>query len=162
MADTDPSPISGRAEFIGQALVLAQATRLDLTLLSYALDPTVYGSEPFVEAVKSYLLAEERARLRELINQPRVTAQGAHRLVELGRRLPSRIAFRELATENLADFRGEWIIADRRRILERSDAQSLVARHWDAAPLKARELLDRYEDLWNNGTPARELQHLSL
>ncbi len=162
MADSDSLIVSGRTEFIAQALKIAETTRLELTLLSFALDPAIYGAEPFVDAVKTFLLGENRARLRVLLNQPRLTAQGAHRLVELGRQLSSRVEFRELAYEQLSDFRGEWVIADGCQFLEKRNPESLVASYWQTAPLRVREKLDKYEALWNEAAPARDLQRLAI
>jgi hypothetical protein len=162
MADSDSTALSGRSALAAQALKVAQSTRLELAVLSFALDPDLYGSEPFVDAVKTFLLGEDRARLRVLLNQPRVVAQSAHRLVELGRRLTSRVEFRELAQEQLNDMRGEWLIADRRRILERRNPETLTAHYWDSAPLLAREKLEKYDSLWNEAVPCGELQRLAL
>lgn len=91
-----PRTLEGRAEWAAALLAAAERASREVLVLSFDFDRTCYGNEAFVEAIKRLALSSERARVRVLINQPRAAMQGAHRFVELGRRLPSRIEFREL------------------------------------------------------------------
>ena len=127
-AHRDPERIEGRAAFAAAALELVSRAQLAVRLLSFDFDRAIYGDEAFVDQIKRLALSSERARIRVLINQPKAAMKGAHRFVELGRRLPSRIEFRELTEELMITERGDWLIVDQRGLLERQEPAALAAR----------------------------------
>ncbi len=155
-----PALISGGQAFReALASVTAQA-RLQLSLLSFDLEARTYGDEAFVETVRRFALSHERARVRVLINDTERTMRRAHRLVELGRQLSSRIQFRQLPEEH----RGlveEYLIADERALLFRERSDALEAR-LECVPLSARLKLRAFDPLWEQSTPARELAELRI
>lgn len=154
--------VTGLAGFAERALQVAGAARTELALLTYAFDARVYGTEPFVDTVRRFALEHRRARLRVLINQPALAMRRAHRLVELGRLLASRIEFRELLDERKPGVFEELLIADERTLVHRPSAESLEAKHWPNAPLEARSRLRGFNALWEESVPARELANLRL
>lgn len=163
-ADAAPEAerLQGRAEFALAALALARTAERELLLLTYAFDSVVYGSEAIADAIQAFALAHERATLKVLINQPRLCVQGSHRLIELGRRLPSRIQFRELLEERTLTHRGELLIVDRRALLERNEPDALYARQTMNAPLLGRQRGADFDALWDESPPAAELRVLGL
>lgn len=162
MSEPAPVAVEGRSAFADAALALIAEARREIRLLSHELDVRLYGSEAVYEAVKGFLLSSERARLRVLINQPRLAAQRGHRLVELGRLLSSRVEFRGLSDERQQEHRAEWLIIDERSLLERREPEALVARLFQDQPLAARERGNDFETLWNEASPAQELRSLGL
>jgi len=163
-ADAAPEAerLQGRAEFALAALSVARVAQHELLLLTYAFESALYGSESIVEAIKAFALAHERATLKVLINQPRLCVQGGHRLIELGRRLPSRIQFRELLEERTLTHRGELLIADRKAVLERNEPDALFARQTMNAPLLGKQRGADFDALWEESPPATELRVLGL
>ena len=99
--------LEGRAALASALLALAERAERDVLLLSFDFDRGLYGSEAFVAAIKRLALSSERARIHVLINQPKTAVCSGHRFIELGRRLPSRIAFRELTEERRATQRAD-------------------------------------------------------
>ena len=142
-------------------LELAKAARMELAVLSHGFDARLYGAEALVERVKDFCLAHERARVRVLVNQPALAMREAHRFVELGRRLPSRIAFRQLDEEDRGVVE-ELIIADGRSVMRRESPDQLEARLWIETPLEARLRLKAFDELWERGVPAREFSELKI
>ena len=96
-----PEILQGRAAHAAAALRLVRGARHELLLLSDSLERALYGGEDFAEALKSFLLGSERARLCVLLRQPQEAARNAPRLAELGRRLSSRVEFRQPAFQRL-------------------------------------------------------------
>lgn len=162
MSEPAPVAVEGRAAFADTALALVATASREIRLLSHELDLRLYGSEALHESIKRFLLGSERAKLRVLLNQPRLAAQRGHRLVELGRLLSSRVEFRELPEERRQEHRGEWLIVDERSLLERREPEALVARLSKDQPLAARERGNVFESLWNESAPAQELRSLGL
>lgn len=157
-----PVKLEGRAELASAALAAVGSARREVLLLSYDFDRALYGSEGFVDAIKALGLSSERARIRVLINQPRVAMRGAHRFVELGRRMPSRIEFRELPEERLATHRADWLIVDERHLIERSTPDALFARQQFDAPQVARAKAKAFLELWDESPGCTEFRVLGI
>lgn len=161
-ASPDPERIEGRAAFAAAALELASQAQLALRLLSFDFDRAIYGDEAFVDQIKRLALSNERARIRVLINQPKAAMRGAHRFIELGRRLPSRIEFRELPEDLVISERGDALIIDHQGLLERSEPGALVARLQRKAPLVARAAAQHFDELWEQSSGCSEFRSLGL
>lgn len=140
-------------EMVGQA-------RRQLTIFSQTLDRRIYGDERFITPLQAFLLSHDHARLRVLIRSTD-SARSGNRLVELGRRLSSRIKLRELPIEHRLIER-EYAIADERSFLLRESLQELDARYYPNAPLLARTQLREFETLRQESTPAAEFRDLKI
>lgn len=160
-AEPIPESVLGYAEFAQRAVEMARAARHEVLIFSYDLDRRIYGTEPLVDQLRTFLLQHRRGRLRGIVNSTRSATRGAHRLVELSRMLSSRIEFRELPPD-----RREWVqdylIVDERMLLIRDHPQELEARFYASAPLLASEQLRQFETHWQHSDPAREFDRLSL
>ena len=88
--------------------------------------------------------------------------KGAHRFVELGRRMPSRIEFRELNEERQISLRGDWLIVDERHLIERGSPDALIARQQLDAPLAARAKAKAFMELWEESPGCTEFRVLGL
>lgn len=153
--------LTGRAEFAQRAVELAGMAKMELLLFSYKLDASIYGREEFIEPLKMFLLTHSRTRLRGLVNSSQTAARSGNRLIELSRRLSSRIEFRQLLDERL-DLRDEYLICDTRNYIHRRDPRELEARDYRDAPLQTLEMIKQFELLWQESPPAREFTDLKL
>lgn len=163
MSASEPSNlILGRSAFADAVLELAHAARREMRLLTYDLDRELYGEEAVVEAIKQFLLSSPRARLRVLINDARSPARGGHRLVELGRRLSSRVEFRELPEHERPSRRGELLIVDHSHVLERSSMEALESRYEKDSAALAQARGELFERLWDHSEPSAELRILGI
>lgn len=157
-----PELLQGRAAFAARALELVRGARGELLLLSDSLDRSLYGSEEFADAVKTFLLGSERRRLSVLVTQPQPAARNIPYLLELARRISSRIEFREPDADQSEPNHGEWLIADRRVLLERRGPEALESQFWAEAPQRGKTRGDEFEQLWNEAQPAQELRSLGI
>lgn len=160
----DPLPqiIAERSACILAIRTLVEHANRELCLLNHALDARIYGGD-LAEAVKRFLLSSQRARLQVLVADPGLAAaQGATGLIELGRRLSSRVEFRELPSHAVPLEQGEWLIADSRALLERSLQTGSPAHYWPLAPQRARRRRDSFASLWEISVPAAALRALHL
>jgi len=152
---------NGQAEFLLRAAQLVASARLELTLFSQGLDRRTYSSEDFVVPLQTFLLSHQRARLRVLVHTPALAMRTGHRLIELGRRLSSRIEFRELLPERKL-IRKEFLIADESSLLIRDSDDQLEARYYPHAPLLARDQKREFDSWWQESPPAAEFRDLKL
>ncbi len=154
-------PKDGQAGFAEALLQLVPAARQQLAILSPVLPAVSYGDAVAVELIKQFLLSSARARMRVLVASPDRTMKQAHRLIELGRQISSRVEFRQLAEEQ----RGideELVIADETAWIQRAPQLNLRTNLHLQASLNARLQLRRYEALWNRAAPAREFYTLGI
>lgn len=161
MTATQAQPVIGRESYAAALEQLVAPARMEVVILSHGFDAALYGGETFVERIKDFCLAHERARVRVLVNQPALAMRGAHRFIELGRRLPSRIQFRQLDEEDRGVVE-ELVVADGRGLLHRETPDQLEARFIADAPLDARARLKTFDELWERGVPAREFSELKI
>ena len=161
MSEDGPKLLEGPAAFTAAALELVRGARSELLLLSDSLDRLLYAGPEFAEAVKSFVLGSERARFCVLVNEP-TGPKNVPRLAELYRRASSRIEFREPPEDRREECRCEWLIADRRGLLERRGPEVLEAQLFTQDPQRAKLRGDAFDQIWNESEPARELRILGL
>lgn len=162
-ADKEPviTVASGSAEFLARLTEMTRGALMQISILSQTLDRRVYGNEDFLAPLQSFLLRHERARLRVIVRAPGAAARSGHRLIELGRKLSSRVEFRELSAERRLIER-EYIVVDERSLLVRESPEELDARYYSSAPLLAREQLREFETLWQESLPSEEFRSFRI
>jgi hypothetical protein len=162
-ADKQPdiSVATGSAGFLARLVEMTSNAQMQINILSQTLDRRLYGNEDFLATLQSFLLSHERARLRVIVRTSGPAARSGHRLIELGRRLSSRIEFRDLSAERRLIER-EIVIADERSLLVRETPEALDARYYAHAPLLAREELRSFETLWQESLPSEEFRSFRI
>jgi len=158
---SDLESIDGNVAFAATARGLIDAAVREVDLMSYALEARVYADSAFYESLKTLALSSDRATVRLLVNQPRSALRNAPQLIDLARRLSSRISMRELDREDL-DQRGEWLIVDRRSLLVRRGPEQTEAEVLRDNPLSARDSVEHFQRLWDRASPSAELRDLGL
>ncbi len=76
------------------AVRLATQAHHTLDIFSYDLDAAIYDQEPFIEAVKSLAISSPQTSIRILLQNNELVQREGHRLVQLWRRLSSKIELR--------------------------------------------------------------------
>ena len=137
-----------------------QCTRY-LDIVSRHLDPVVYDNDGFFEAVKRVALGNRYARIRLLITDSRPLVTRGHRLLDLAMRLPSFIAVRGPAAQH-RDFNEAFLLADsvgyvHRRFADRCEGTANFCDRRRCAALG-----ERFEELWERGTPDPNCKRLHL
>ncbi len=151
----------GRAAIRDACLCLAQGARRELLILSRDLDPDFYDQAPFLAEVRRLALATPHLPVRALVYEPRVAVLAGHRLIDLARRLSSRIAIRRVA-EDFRDRLDAFLIADGRgyclrRLADRPEALASYAAPGDAGRLRA-----EFEPIWERSDADTELRRLHI
>jgi predicted GNAT family N-acyltransferase len=139
---------------------LAQARRR-LLLLSPLLDHALLDHEPLVEAVSRFARRSPSSQVRILLVDSSLVVSRGHRLVELARRLDSRIEIRRIPAELAPgdtsyatwDDRGFFLLPDFRDY-------SAVANTYE--PVQAQRLGGEFTHLWDRSAPDPELRTLQL
>ena len=160
-ADEGPQLLTDRGSIRAAGVELAAGARRELLIFSHDLDPDLYDRQDFLTAVQQLALANPWYPVRILLGEPQRALLGGHRLIELSRRLSSRIAVRRVAEDfrNRAD---AFLIADGtgyclRRQAERPEA---VVEFRGGGP--ARRLRAEFEQIWEHSDEDTELRRLYL
>lgn len=162
-----PEPPSRLEQYQGETdcllglLRCLEMPRRRLAIFSQALDHALYDQEPLVEAVSRFARSSPAAEVRVLISDASLIVSRGHRLVELARRLDSRIEIRRISADLSPgeesfltwDEQGYFLMPDFREYL------SLVNLY---DPVQARRLQEIFEYFWARSAPDPELRTLSL
>jgi len=159
--DSDVFPLHYPAPFAQLAIAQARQCRRELAVLSPHLDRAVFDNEEFFAALRKLLRESRRSRVRVLLQNSRAVVQQGHGLVELARRLPSRIELRVLAEH--ADWNGDTqVLRDRSAVLVHPGGDGNPGSYRPGDRGRCEAALTRFEELWRVGVSNPELRALSL
>ena len=135
----------------------ASANRM-LSIYTQDLEPEVYDQTPFLEIIKSFVLARSFAKVRVLLVDPTRVMTDTNRFIAMGRRLSSYIDIRYVASHMPQQRSCAYLIADERAIVYRLRADT-----WDGIadfnnPAVARLHLAEFDTVWNASAPERALR----
>ena len=160
--DSDgPLRLTDRASICAAAVRLAGQARRELLIYSRDLDPEVYNQRGFLDAVRRLALDTPRMPVRVLVQEPRAPVVAGHRLIELSRRLSSRICIRRVA-DDYRDRTDAFLIADAGGYCLRHQTdrhQAVVEFH---ARGEAGRLRATFQQIWEQSAGDSELQRLYL
>lgn len=136
--------------------------RRQLDILTRELDPRLYNDELICESISNLARNHPKASIRLLIKNPKSVIQSRHRLIELHKRLSSKIQCRMTNTEPKDEARAYAIIDGTQVLLQHSDGDYDGFCNTDAKP-EARALLEEFNWLWERQSNViDELRTLSL
>lgn len=140
---------------------LARQAHHSLHIFSYDLDAPVYGQASFIEAAKQFAITNRNALIKILLQDNGCVQRKGHRLIDLGRKIPSRIELRRPHPDYI-DHPENFLIADglgyiRRDLYTRYDG--IVDFH---APLNTQKLEGFFSEVWERSEPESDLRRLSL
>lgn len=142
-------------------LHLAEQAHRTLRIFSYDLDASLFDQQLFIDAVKQLALRGRSSHIQILLqNNERVQKEG-HRLVELARKLTSKIEIRHPHSDYI-DTTENFIIADttgyiRRRMHSRYEGEMNFN-----DPLVTKHLADHFSTIWERSEPDSSLRRLYL
>ena len=150
-----PSP------FDDLALALAESASRYLYILSPTLDFRVFDHSALEEAITALARRSRQTEVRILIADPRPLVQRGHRLLNLARRLPSKVQLRALAEH--PEWRGETlVIRDRDGVLYKPGDSDKEGFYEPDSRASTRRHLELFQELWRQGTQGPELRRLNL
>jgi hypothetical protein len=132
-----------------------------IRIYSQELDHTLFDRTEVVEALSEFVRRGPPARLHVLIHGNSSLISRGHRLIELARRLDSKIEIRCVPAE-LAEDRHSCVISDEQGYFLIPDHTELqvLANSYD--PVQATRLAERFDYLWNRSEADPELRVLRL
>ena len=134
--------------------------RRKLFILSPDLDHTLFAYEPFLTAISEFTRRSRHVTARVLVEDTKSIAEVAHPLLELARRIPSKLEMRRLPEDNLP--RRSFIVADDAAVWVQPEPQVYVGWINLNDRVEARRLSETFTNLFERSTDDPELRLLSL
>ena len=147
-AETERLVLTSFEEVRDGVVKIANCAKRSITILTPDLEPGIYDSPEFLEAVKRLVLAKRYARVRVLISEPDRTVRNGNRLIALGRRLNTHLDFRNLHEDYRGKLSGAYIIADDSAVLYRVNGRGHDGIMGSIEPAIARQHLNEFEKPW--------------
>jgi predicted GNAT family N-acyltransferase len=140
---------------------MVEQGQLTLRLFTPNLDPRIFDTNKFIEAVKNLALASPHSKVYILIKDPTLAVTRGHRIVELARKISSHI-FIHRAGEEDQDRVDSFMVVDDVGIIHRPYADRYEGSMEFNNPGRARLLTKEFKDAWERSLPEPELRRLHL
>ena len=159
----DPKPIEvGSSKEILQASVaLLGQTRRTLEIVSRHLDPAIYDTGEFTDALRRFAINSRNARIRIIVMDSTPIAGSGHRTILLAQRLSSYIEIRNPGRQH-ASYNSAFLLADQVGSIYQTLADRFegVVNFGDRRA--AQGLSDLFEEMWPLAVPDPNMRRLSI
>ena len=153
--------LDNRSENIIVTNHMAKQCHRTLNIISRTLDPVVFDTAEFADAVKYLALRHRRAQIQIIVFDPDTIVKRGHRLLELSGRLSSFIELRK-AHYSFNDYNECLLIADSTGYIHRKNSE----RYEGTSNFKDRRhsthLLNQFTDMWEMATPDPNFRKMML
>jgi len=148
LGDTDDTVLVEKSEEHTLAtLMMAQQANRSIEILSRDLDPVIYNTAEFVDAVKRLVLKSKYVKVRVLVHDPQAIVKRGHRMVDLAMQLSSYIEIRLPGHEH-ANFNESIFIADTTGFIHRINPERFEGKLNFNDKRTSRILLHQFDEMW--------------
>lgn len=159
LAETDELlHLEGRDDCQLVSLAMARQAQRSLNIFSYDLEPAIYSTPEFYEAVRSVIAADTNSIVRILIYDINGTVHKGHRLLDLASRLSSRVQIRKLTKK----YHHAFMIADNAGVVDRANADRYEGTANFNAPGWAQNLQVFFNRAWEQSSRTPEIYALKI
>lgn len=149
------------SEYKHAALCLASQASKSLHIFSYDLEPEIYNQTQFLDAVKDLAIGSPLNSIRILLQDNARVQREGHRLVQLWRRLTSKIEIRRPSPDYI-EHNENFLIADETGYLHRKLQSKYAATAAFNSRLEARRLSSFFNEVWEQSEADFELRDLHI
>ena len=153
--------ITTRKENALATVKMAQQARRTLEIISRNLEPDIYDTAEFVEAVKTFILENRRSRVRILVNVAKSLVQQGHRLINLSFTLSSYIEFR-IPSDDYKDSNDSLFIADTTGYIHRLNDNRFEGTLNFNDQRVSKHLLHSFEEVWSRANQDPNLRQVHI
>lgn len=162
LGETDtPVPLETSDDCRAAATELVRQGHRTLLIFTHDLDRKVYDDVDFIDAVSALARRHHLSWIRILVQDMEPVIHGRHRLVELARRLSSRIEIRHVHP-NHRSFNKAYLVVDDTGLLLRDTARGYSGSANFYAPHEAREYAALFHRVWDMSQRDPNLNRLHL
>lgn len=159
--DDVPVGVDYPSPFDEHVVELARGALRYLYILSPRLDRRAFDTPALAQALGDLVRESRQTEVRILVQDARGMVGRGHRLLQLARRIPSRVLIQKL--EHHPEWRGQTlVIRDRNELLIKPGDSETEAFHYPDSRTAVQPQLELFEDLWRYSAPDPDLRTLSL
>lgn len=140
---------------------ITQQCHRSLQIQSYDLDPLIFNTPEFIEAVRQVAVNSTRANIQILIEDSRKIITHGHRIIELTRQLTSFMEIRKIKTD-IKTLPDAFLIADETALVYRRQTHRYEGFVNFNDRGRCRQLLTDFRDSWEKAAPDPELRRLHI
>jgi hypothetical protein len=135
-------------DFSKHSLQVVESSRREVLLLSKTLDPAIYDNELFYQGILDLARKDRNVQVRILVKDIQPVVEHGHRILNLARRLSSKIEIRKLLIKPEKDSI-TYLIGDRKHLLYMHEDQVYNGFvNYDAGQ-ESKSLADEFTYLWD-------------
>ncbi len=146
--DTNLSLIDELDDFSRHSLQVVESSRREVLLLSKTLDPAIYDNELFYQGILDLARRDRNVQVKILVKDIKPLVQHGHRILNLARRLSSKIEIRKLLIKPEKDSI-TYLIGDRKHLLYMHEDQVYNGFVNYEAAQESKSLADEFTYLWD-------------
>ncbi len=143
------------------AFSLASQATKNIYIFSHDLEPRIYNQVPFLEAIKDLAISSSQTHIRILLQDNEKAQREGHRLVQLWRRLTSKIEIRRPHPDYI-NHPESFLVADETGYLHHRFYTSYEATVDFNSRLEAGKLSSFFNEVWEQSEPDSELRDLHI
>jgi predicted GNAT family N-acyltransferase len=159
--DPDTWPFSSEADMASLTDSVVGQARQRVWLYDQLLDHNLYGRFCFRELISALARRHPLSDVRLLIHDDKPLVKRRHAIVELMRRIPSRIQLRLVNSDYPAESQ-PFILADQEGIVYRHNFEKPEGFAGFSHSRRVKLLSESYLRMWEAGTPSAELRELPI
>ncbi|MBN4059763.1 hypothetical protein JYU22_01765 [Gammaproteobacteria bacterium AH-315-E17] len=135
-------------DFSKHSLQVVETSRREILLLSKTLDPALYDNDAFYQCILDLARSDRNAQVKILLKDIRPVIEQGHRILNLARRLSSKIEIRKLLIKPAKDSI-TYLIGDRKHLLYMHEDLIYNGFVNYAAAQESKILADEFTYLWD-------------
>lgn len=142
-------------------IAMTQQTSRTIDIISRHLDPAIFDTPDFIDAIKNLSIASKFTKIRILIKDSDPMTKSGHRLIDLIQQLTSSIEVRKIS-EEYKSYGEAFTLFDGKAViyLRHSDRYEGLANF--NRPRLATELSNFFNEVWEHSAPDANLRRLHL
>jgi len=158
--DNDIS-LSSRDEVKIINIAMTQQTSRNIDIMSRFLDPSIFDTPDFIEAVKKLSISSKFTKIRILVKDSDPMTKNGHRLIDLVQQLTSSIEVRKIS-EEYKSYGEAFSLFDGKSViyLRHSDRYEGIANF--NRPRLVSELSNFFNEVWERSSPDANLRRLHI
>ena len=150
-----------RAENSLAANHMVKQCQRTLDIISRKLDPVVFDTKEFADAVKYLAIRHRRAKIQIIVFETDTIVKRGHRLLELSGKLSSFIELRK-AHYSFDGYNDCLMVADAIAYIHKDNGERYEGTLNFKDRRRANSLLKKFEDMWELATPDPDLRKMIL
>ncbi len=153
--------ITSREENAAAALEMVRQASQRIAIVSHELDPIVFDTLEFKDALKEMVLNNRYAEVRIIVFNPETIVRRGHKLLDLATHLSSFIHFKKVAREHKSSNEAV-LIADASGYVFRENIERYRGKVNFNSRSESKNLLDVFDTMWEAATPDPNLRRVII